>query len=231
MPLVSLGRSIRFLRRRRGWWQRDLASRCGVSQQTISRVEADRLDGVDVLLLRRIVSALDGHLVMDLRYAGEALSRLVDADHAWLQNWLAALLRGAGWSVRVELSFNHYGDRGRYDVIAFHAGMRVLLVVEIKTEIRDAQETLGRLDVKLRLARRVATETGWNAASIVPALIVAHGRTAQRRVADHPALFGAFTSRGRQATAWLRRPRRPVPDGLLAFVRVPNTHGASADQR
>jgi transcriptional regulator with XRE-family HTH domain len=230
VPVASLGRSIRFLRRHRGWCQRDLASRCGVSQQTISRVEADRLEGIDVPLLRRIVSALDGHLVMDLRYAGEALSRLVDADHAWLQDWLAALLRGAGWSVRVELSFNHYGDRGRYDVIAFHPEMRALLVVEVKTEIRDAQETLGRLDIKVRLARRVATAAGWNAAAIVPALIVADGRTAQRRVGDHPALFGGFPCRGRQATAWLRRPRPPVPDGLLAFIRVPITHATSADR-
>lgn len=230
MPFVSLGRSFRFLRRGRGWSQRDLGSRCDVSQQTISRVERDLHDGIDIPLLRRITSALDGYLVIDLRSGGEALSRLIDADHAWLQNWLASLLTAAGWSVRVELSFNHYGDRGRYDAIAFHPGLRVLLVVEIKTEIRDAQETLGRLDVKVRLARRVAMEAGWNPEVIVPALVVAHGRTAQRRIADHPALFGRFTCRGRQVTAWLRRPRRPVPGGFLAFVRVPNTQATSTDQ-
>lgn len=42
------------------------------------------------------------------------------------------------------MSFNHYGDRGRYDILAFHPPTGILLVVEVKTGIGDVQATLGR---------------------------------------------------------------------------------------
>jgi transcriptional regulator with XRE-family HTH domain len=222
-----IGLSFRVLRRRHGLTQAQVAARCGISQQSISRLEREHLDGANIPTIRRILAVLDATLLLDVRYQGEAVARLVDADHAWLQNWLAAHLTDSGWQVRVELSFNHFGDRGRYDVIAFHPAARVLVVVEIKTEIRDAQDTLGRLDVKVRLARQAVAELGWQPNTIVPALIIADGRTAQRRVAEHAALFGRLNVRGRQAIGWLRHPSRPATGGLLAFVRVPLTRSAS----
>ncbi len=144
---------------------------------------------------------------------------MADARHAVLQNWLATLLRAAGWTVEVEVSFNHYGDRGRIDLLAFHATIRVVLVVEIKTMLDDAQEVLGRLDVKARVAPIVARERGWDVATVVPALVILEGSTARRRVAAHDALFASLDLRARAATAWLGDPRRgAVPGGILLFV-------------
>ena len=144
---------------------------------------------------------------------------MADARHAALQNSMAKLLRAAGWTVEVEVSFNHYGDRGRIDVLAFHAAMRVLLVIEIKTMLADAQEVLGRLDVKVRVAPIVARERGWDLAAAVPALVIVDGSTARRRVVANSALFASLDLRARGATAWLSEPRRsPVPGGILLFV-------------
>ena len=71
-----------------------------------------------------------------------------------------------------ETSFNHYGDRGRIDVMAFHSPLRILLVIEIKTRIQDVQDTLGRLDIKKRIAPILARDRGWDVAAIVPAFVV-----------------------------------------------------------
>ena len=142
-----------------------------------------------------------------------------DARHAILQNWLATLLRAAGWTVEVEVSFNHYGDRGRIDLLAFHATIEVVLVIEIKTMLADAQDVLGRLDVKVRVAPIVARERGWDLATVVPALVILDGSTARRRVVANSALFASLDLRARGALAWLGEPRRsPVPGGILLFV-------------
>lgn len=92
-------------------------------------------------------------------------------------------LAGFGWEVRVEVSFNHFGDRGRIDLIAYDAPRGILLVVEIKSALGDLQETLGRLDVKVRLGRQIAHELGWTEiATVIPTLVVGESaRTANDR--------------------------------------------------
>ena len=37
---------------------------------------------------------------------------------------VVAATRASGWEVLVEYGFNHYGDRGSVDVLAWHAGSR-----------------------------------------------------------------------------------------------------------
>jgi hypothetical protein len=131
------------------------------------------------------------------------------------------LLRDAGWIVEPEVSFNHYGDRGRIDVFAYHPALRLLLVIEVKTKIDDAQDVIGRLDVKRRVAATLARDRGWRVTTVIPGLLVMEGRTARRRISTHTALFAGFEVRARAAIAWLKRPTVPPPPGILAFVSVP----------
>jgi predicted XRE-type DNA-binding protein len=229
MRSVAVG--VRLLRRRKGWRQADLARLALVSQPTVSRIERGELERVTIGALSRCVRQLDARLLIDLRVHGESIADLADATHAALQNWVAGYLGDAGWQVRPEVSFNHYGDRGRIDVLAAHAPSGVIAVVEVKSAIHDVQDTLGRLDVKLRVARGAARELGWRASAAVPVLIVADHRTSQRRVADHRSLFERFSMRGRSGLAWLRRPRGQPPPGILAFVRVPDIHGSRKASR
>lgn len=208
---------LRVLRRRRGMTQKALARLLGMSQQTLSRFETVGFGNVTIDVLDAWTTALGGELRMEILVAGDAPLR--DRLHAGVQAWLVGLLRAAGWEVRAEVSFNHYGDRGRIDVLAYHPQSGVLLIVEIKSRVDDVQDILGRLDVKTRLGSRVANDIGWSEPStIVPLLAVAEGSTARRRIAEHAPLFERLALRGQSAMAWLREPSAGTPMGVLLFV-------------
>lgn len=223
MERRTIVRTLRAVRRRKGWSQRQLALKLGISKSEMSRWETTALETTSVLELERWTTALNAHVILDLRVDGER--PLTDLKHAAMQNWLVARLRALGWVVEAEPSFNHFGDRGRIDALAFHPHVRIVLVVEIKTRLDDVQDLIGRLDVKRRLAPIMATERGWQSIAIVPAIVVAEGRTARRRIAAHDALFATFTLRARAAVAWLRTPQGPTPSGILLLVVPPSGRG------
>jgi hypothetical protein len=116
---------------------------------------------------------------------------------------------------RDQVSFNHYGERGSIDILAFHRATRMLLVIEVKTVVPDLGGMLATLDRKVRLAPDIAAERGWSAAAVSRLLVVAEGSTARRRVAQHQAIFEtAFPARNLAMNAWLRAPEGPV-SGLM----------------
>ena len=221
----NVPRAVRRLRRQRGWRQADLGRRIGVSRELISRLERGDVRGLTLGSIEKVADSLGATVDVTLRWHGEQLDRIADAAHAALQKAVAEELTSCGWLVQVEVSFNNYGDRGRVDVIAFHPGTRVVVAVEVKTALGDLQETLGRIDIKARLARTIAGEAGWSGVTgAVAMLVIGDSRTARRLVAQHAALFARYSLRGRAALAWLRRPRPPVPTGVLWFITLPNSH-------
>jgi Holliday junction resolvase-like predicted endonuclease len=157
--------------------------------------------------MARLANALDASLVVELRWRGADLDRLVDRAHAAVQNAAALRLGGAGWVTHSEVSFNHYGDRGRCDLLAWHPSSKSLLIVEVKSRIGDVQDLLGRLDVKVRLGQLLAAQSGWaQPTRIVPALVLKDDRAARAVLERHPAIFDRYGLRGRAALAWLRAP-------------------------
>ncbi len=196
----------------------------------VSRIERDELDKVQLATLRRVVEAVEAHLRISVDWQGEQMDRLIDASHARLQNAVAQLLESCGWLVRVEVSFNHYGDRGRYDIVAFHPATGWLLVVEIKVGIGDVQDLLGRLDVKVRLAPGVASGLGWVATRAIPMLVIAEETSSRRVTRHHSALFRRFVLRGRAVAPWLRRPIGE-PSGILLFLELADVALVSTDHR
>lgn len=223
----NLSSAVRLLRGRRGWRQRDLSTRARVSRQAVSRIERGEIASVPLRVLVRVCETLDATVALTVHWHGEEFNRLADAAHAAIVERCAAQLVAAGWDVRTEVSFSHFGERGRVDVAARHAATNTLVVAEIKSHVGDTQETTGRLDVKARLGSVIGAEAGWPPPDrVVPALVIGGSRTARRVVARHPAAFSRFTMRGRQALAWLRRPVTAV-SGLLWFVTVPDSHPAS----
>lgn len=223
---TNASRAVRALRLRKGWTQSTLGRRAGVSRQVVSRIERGDVAGVTIGVLDRVATALAASVTVQCRWRGAELDRLIDAAHAALQQDAAALLIGCGWEVRAEVSFNHFGDRGRVDLLALDPSRRVLLVVEVKSALGDLQETLGRLDVKARLGRQIAAEVGWDQVGrVVPALVLADSKVARRAVVEHPALFARYGVRGRRAVAWLRALSERAPSGLLWFANRPNSRG------
>jgi transcriptional regulator with XRE-family HTH domain len=223
----ALGARFRALRHRLGLRQADLSRRARVSRRIIGLIENGRWEKVPFGALDRVTTALGARLFPNLSWQGEALDRLVDAAHADLQTNVAEMLRRLGWLVAVEVSFIHFGERGRYDLLAFHQATGTVLVVEIKTAIGDVQATLGTLDVKLRLALMCAHEQAWSGATTaVPALVIADERHQHRLVARHAALFARFDLRGRTARAWLGHPAAGV-GGLLFYLPMTDVRNTS----
>jgi transcriptional regulator with XRE-family HTH domain len=149
---LELGRLVRTLRRRRGWRQVDCASRASVHRSTWSLWERGHVDRMSLAVLRACLDVLEIRLDLVPRWRGADLDRLRDEAHAGLEAAWKRRLERWGWQVSAEVSFNHYGDRGRVDLLAWHAVNRLLLVVEVRSEVADVQALLGALDVKIRVA-------------------------------------------------------------------------------
>lgn len=220
-----VGQALRALRRSRKLRQVDVARAARLSQSTVSAIECGRWGTLTVDALRQVFEAVGADFVCIVRYRGAEIDRLLDARHADVSIAVAALLRQHGWIVLSEVSFNQFGDRGSVDLLAWHPGTRTLLVVEVKSEIASAEETLRRLDVKARLGPELAKERFGVRPARVVRLLALSDRTANRdRVARLDGLFGStFPLRGRALRLWLRQPG-PVPAGVpggLLFVDVP----------
>ena len=92
---------------------------------------------------------LEVRLELQPRWRGAELDRLLDHVHASLQAAWVDRLRKRDWRTWVERSYSIYGERGRIDILGYHPASRTLLVVEIKSELADAQSLLGTLDAKV----------------------------------------------------------------------------------
>jgi Holliday junction resolvase-like predicted endonuclease len=95
---------------------------------------------------------------------------------------VARMLMDAGWEVRPEVSFSHYGERGVVDLVAWHAASRTLLLVELKTELVDINDMLAVTDRRRRLAANIAEPFGWLPAAVASWVVVAESRTNRRRL-------------------------------------------------
>ena len=220
---ITLGRALRALRLREGLRQADVAKRAGVTQQLVSRIELGRAPDVTLATLRKVVGAAGADYVGHVTWRGGALDRLLDEGHADVVGSVMTLLRRRGWTVFSEVTFSQWGERGSIDVLAWHPATRMLLVVEVKTEITSAEETLRRLDVKVRLAPRIGEERfGAKPRSVARMLVVADRSTNRRRVARlAPLLDSAFPVRGTALRDWLRHPAAPIAGLLFAGERQP----------
>jgi transcriptional regulator with XRE-family HTH domain len=220
MTIERAGRIARILRVRARLTQAALARRAGVTRQQVSRLERGLGRGLTYGAMESILAALGARLTPGVQWNGPELDRLLDAGHSALAARVKRRLERWGWLVQVEASYSWYGERGRIDLLALHPATATLLVIEIKTELVDVQQTLGTLDAKVRLARRVAERFGWHPRAVVPGLVFAEDVTTRRRIARVEPLFDRFAVRGRPAITWLRHPG-PPPTGLLWFAQVP----------
>ena len=186
----------------------DVARLSKVSVQMVSLIERGHLGQTPLEVLGRVAAALDIRLNVIAHWRGGDLERLLNWRHAGLTEAVAqAVTAIPGWVVVPEASFAIYGERGFIDLLAWHEATRTLLIIEVKTEVVDVQETIGVVDRKLRLARSVAAERGWQPQAIAAWLVVAEGATNRRHVATHQTLLrSAFPADSRTMRHWLRRP-------------------------
>ncbi len=209
---LAVGRSVRMVRIRKRMRQADLAEAAHVSRATISRIERGHLERLQLGTIRSVCAAVDARLLLDPRWEGADLDRLVGARHSAMHESVARyFLEHPEWITAPEMTFSEFGERGSIDILLWHAATRSLLVIELKTEIVDVQDMVAVLDRKVRLAAKVARDRGWQAATVSVWLVIAHSSTNRRRVAAHAAMLrSAFPDDGRRIAAWLRRPTERV---------------------
>ena len=135
---------------------------------------------------------------------------MLNARHSALHELVARAFRSGlpDWVLAPEVSFSIWGERGVIDILAWHPSQRAILVTELKTDIADANEMVGTVDRKRRLAARVARERGWDPVTISVWVIVSG-------VSTNPP-----TDRGpwRHVESGLPR-RRAVDQGVAAPAR------------
>jgi hypothetical protein len=197
----------------------------------ISLIERGRLDLASIDNVRRVARELDAAVVIQLRWRGGDLDRLLDEGHATLVGATIGLLQRLGWVVRAEVSYSKFGERGSIDVLAWHAETRSLLVIEVKTELTSVEETLRKHDEKARLAPKVAREQlGWQARTVSRLPVLPDMSTPRRRVERHEAVLRvACPTRGAAVRAWLRAPAAATSG--LAFVSLGPSAGTISRKR
>jgi transcriptional regulator with XRE-family HTH domain len=209
---VSVGRTLRAIRIELRLRQADLAERAGVSQQTVSRIECGRFGRISIDAYCRTAEALGADVRLAPQWRGAKLDRLLDRRHALLQNEVARLLSASGWQVGAEKSFNHFGDRGSVDVLAWRPDAGALLLIEIKTEIGNLEETLRVLDMKTRVVPGLVSRAGEWRPRVVGTVLVLPDATAHRNVVGQYAatLAAALPSRTWAVRRWLVEPAGPI---------------------
>jgi transcriptional regulator with XRE-family HTH domain len=212
-----VGSALRAVRIRRRLRQADLAQAAGVSRATISRLERGHVAAFKLDTIRAVAKALDMRVDLVTRWRAGDLDRLLNARHSALHELVARSFRELpDWIAEPEVSFAIYSERGVIDILAWHPGRRMLLVIELKTDIADINELVGTVDRKRRLAVEIAIKRGWIPVGGAPPtvstwIIVADGHTNRRRVQAHKSMLrAAFPADGRSMAGWLRNPVRPI---------------------
>ena len=220
------GTAFRAIRIRKRWRQDDLAAKANVSRTIVGRIEHGRLGTIPIGTIRRVAAALDARFDTVVRWHGGDLGRLVNSRHAAMHEAMAIFMACLdGWVAEPEVSFSIYGERGIIDVLAWHPGRRILLVIELKTELVDVNELMGAADRRRRLAASVARDRGWDPLAVATWVVIAEGRTNRRAVGAHEAVLRAkFPMDGRAMRHWLRSPS----DRVDALGFLPSVHGVSA---
>lgn len=221
----TVGLVLRALRRRRGWRQRDLADAVGCSQGLISAVERGHLDGVTVARLRSVFGALDARVLVEPRWRGAELDRLVDAAHADIVEAVAKRLERDGWTVVVELTYAVGAERGSIDLVALLSARRAAIVCEIKSDVPGAEATGRKLDEKGRLAPGIIRERfGWTPEHLAVVLVLPEVPRLRRLLTGPAAVLARmFPVDGWAVARWLRAPAgRLAATWFLSNISVRN---------
>jgi transcriptional regulator with XRE-family HTH domain len=148
MPLTPVGRHLRHAlgtavhdgRTRLGWSQQDLARRAGVSRSMVAMVETGRVN-LTVDAAGQLMTSLGIALRLQVDTPFVA-GRQRDAVHAACVGQARRRLDRDSWETASEVEIVDGRARGFIDLLAFDPETRLLLVLEIKSELDD----LGQLE-------------------------------------------------------------------------------------
>jgi hypothetical protein len=206
-----IARAARALRRKAGLTQVEAVG-AGRSRHFVRRLEAGEAGSLRLGDVRDHFAQFDARARMNVWWNGAAIDRLLDERHARLINESILVLGEYGWSSRTEITYSEFGERGSLDLFAAKPVARAVLVGEVKSEWGSMEETLRMLDVKTRLAIKLAVATfGFEPDVVGRVLILPEESTARRIAAAQAAtLEVALPDRNRRVRKWLRTPDGPL---------------------
>jgi transcriptional regulator with XRE-family HTH domain len=222
--LVGFGAQVRSIRVALGMGQRALACRIDRSQGYVSLVERGNVAGLSITDAEVIASALGATLVFGVEapvLLGGARQR--DAAHARCVAYVARRLAAAGWIVRREVAIGTRERPGWIDILAFNPETRVLLVIEVKTDLVDIGGLERQLGWYQREAWRACRELGWAPSDVVPsALVLATAANDERIRANAESLRQVFPRRWRELMSVIRG-ERPTSRGWALATLDPRS--------
>jgi transcriptional regulator with XRE-family HTH domain len=207
-----------------------VAERAGVSQSLISTIEAGGCRSVTLDTLRVVFRAVGAGFDGEVLWRGPSIDRLVDARHAALVDSAARRLRQLGWDVLPEVSYSEFGERGSIDLLGSRADRHAVVVEEVKSDLTRIEETLRKLDEKVRLVARTISHDrlGWRPSIVGRVLVLPDTDRARRQVSAHAATFdAAFSARGSEVRAWLKDPVGPLSGVLFVADTTPDGTNAA----
>ena len=220
-PVRAIGISVVDLRQTLGWTQAELGRRAHVSQSFVSRVEHALLTNLTFVDATRLLTAMGARLMVGVSapfMADRELQR--DPAHSRCASYAATRLKRDGWLTATEVEIGGDRSRGWIDLLAYHPDHRLLLVIEIKTEIRDLgaiERTLGWYE---REAWAAVQRLGWRPSKAVGCLFLLATEMNEARIGDNLGAFSAgFPIR---ATELRRMMANEVPPrrGVRAFALI-----------
>jgi hypothetical protein len=188
-------------------------------------MERGHLDQTTIGTLRRVFAPLEARIDLHPSWRGADLERLLDADHAAIEEALARRIEGNDWQVLIEVTYSIYGERGSIDILALNAARRAALVAEVKSEIAAAEAVGRKLDEKRRLAAAIVHErVGWTPAIVGLVLVLPESPRLRRLLAGPAAsLTRALPIASRAVAAWLRNPDRALAATWFLSVSTPRS--------
>ena len=152
--------------------QRGLASASGISRSYLANIELGTANPT-LEAVERLGAALgiEFDLVNRLQ-ARLAEPRQRDFVHARCSVYVDRRLRRSGWSTAREVAIEDGRYRGWVDLVAYHAALATILVIEVKTRIDDVGAIERQLSWYRRSAGDVGRRFGWRAQRVEAWLLV-----------------------------------------------------------
>jgi transcriptional regulator with XRE-family HTH domain len=219
MIRVTFGRACLDVRVSLDVSRRALASRVGVSERYIAKIEQG-VANPSIGLIDRIADALGLELELLIRppiFPGG--SRVNDSVHARCSAYANRRVRGDVWLMAREVEVVHGRSHGWIDLLAFDPRTGTLLIIEIKTRLDD----LGALERQLawyeRMAWQTARRLGWRPTRVVTVVLALASDEVERVVRMHRDLLSiAFPMRARGIERLLSDPSAAVEGRGFALI-------------